>query len=312
MASTWRRVASDLHLVTPAVRNQHTAGSACALSPDSAERGRLSIVVARRVGAWCSERMRLLRSFIPSLATSALLLSCAAHEQQVHTASPGPTATAAPLSDRSPEDRALDAQRKPEQMLAVFEVRPGMRAADLGAGGGYTTELLARAVGPSGVVFSQNPPQFLKFADKPWTARLSKPALSNVVRVDRPMDDPLPPEARGLDVVVSHAIYHDTVWMNADRERMNRAVFEALKPGGGYVVIDSSAKPGTGISDAQTLHRIDEQTVIAEVERVGFKLQRQSDAWRNPEDTRDWSASPGAAKERRGTGDRFALRFVKP
>jgi predicted methyltransferase len=78
------------------------------------------------------------------------------------------------------------------------------------------------------------------------------------------------------------------------------------------VVIDSSAKPGTGTQDAKTLHRIDEQVVKDEVARAGFKLQTEADFLRNPQDARDWNSSPGAAGERRGTSDRFALRFVKP
>jgi predicted methyltransferase len=93
---------------------------------------------------------------------------------------------------------------------------------------------------------------------------------------------------------------------------MNAAVFRALKPGGVYVVIDSSAKAGTGVADAQTLHRIDEQTVRTEVLAAGFQLAGESNVWRNADDARDWSASPGAAGARRGTGDRFALKFVKP
>jgi predicted methyltransferase len=95
---------------------------------------------------------------------------------------------------------------------------------------------------------------------------------------------------------------------------MNKAVFDGLKPGGVYVVIDSSAKPGTGTADGRTLHRIDEQAVRAEVERAGFKLEAGGDFLRNPEDARDWDSSPAAAASagRRGQSDRFALRFVKP
>ena len=212
--------------------------------------------------------------------------------------------------DRPAADKALDLHRKPLDLLAFFDARPGMKVADMAAGGGYCTELLARAVAPGGIVYSQNPPQFVGFAGAAWIERERR--LHDVVRIERPMDDPLPPEATGLDLVVSHAIYHDTVWMKTDREKMNRAIFAALKPGGAYVVIDSSAKPGARTSMAGTLHRIDEQTVIDEVERAGFKLAAKSDAWRNPQDARDWSTSPRGAGARRGTGDRFALRFVKP
>ncbi|HYO52043.1 SAM-dependent methyltransferase [Archangium sp.] len=241
-----------------------------------------------------------------------------------HTTPPGSStpALASPSSaaraivdapDRLESDRALDAGRRPAALLEFVGVQPGMKVAELMAGGGYTTELLARAVGPSGVVYGHNPRRVLElFAEKPWSERLARPVNQNVVRVDREFDEPLPPEATGLDAVVSNAIYHDTVWLGADRAKMNAAIFQALKPGGVYVVIDSSARPGTGVSDAQTLHRIDEQTVRSEVLAAGFQLAAESDAWRNPEDTRDWNVNPGAAGARRGTGDRFALKFVKP
>ena len=178
---------------------------------------------------------------------------------------------------------------------------------------GYTTELLARAVGPTGTVYGQNPKFVLeRFAEKPWSERLARPVNAKVVRVDREFDDPLPPEATDLDAVVSNAIYHDTVWLKADRAKMNAAVFQALKPGGVYVVIDSSAKPGTGVNDVQTLHRIDEQAVRTRCTPPASSSPARATCWRNPEDTRDWNSSPSAAGERRGTSDRFALKFVKP
>jgi predicted methyltransferase len=187
-----------------------------------------------------------------------------------------------------------------------------MRVADLGAGGGYTTELLARAVGANGVVYAQNSQAVLGFVGDAWKARLARPVNAHVIRVDREPDSPLPPDARDLDLVVTNAVYHDLVWMKADRAAMNRAVLAALRPGGAYVVIDSSARPGTGAADAQTLHRIDEQLVKDEVTAAGFRLEKEGDFLRHPDDTRDWNVSPRAAGERRGTGDRFALRFVKP
>jgi predicted methyltransferase len=93
---------------------------------------------------------------------------------------------------------------------------------------------------------------------------------------------------------------------------MNRAVWNALAPGGVYGIIDHSAKPGSGLTVVESLHRIEEANVRSEVEAAGFQLAAAGDFLRNPEDTRDWSPSPRAAGERRGTSDRFALAFVKP
>jgi predicted methyltransferase len=214
--------------------------------------------------------------------------------------------------DRTDADRALDAGRHPVETLGFLGVGPGMRVAELGAGGGYTTELLARSVGPSGMVYAENPSVVLGFAGEAWKQRLTRPALANTVRVDRELEAPLPPEASGLDLVVMNANYHDTVAMKTDRAAMIRAIFQALRPGGSFVLIDSSARPGTGAADASTLHRIDEQLVRTEVTAAGFRLAAEGDFLRNPEDTRDWNSSPRAAGERRGTSDRFALRFVKP
>ncbi len=215
--------------------------------------------------------------------------------------------------DRSAADRALDPGRRPAELLAFLGARPRMRVAEIQAGGGYTAELLGRVVGPAGKVYAQNNKFILeKYAEKPWSARLEKPVNHGLVRVDRELDDPLPPEANELDLVIDVLFYHDTVWMKADRARMNARIFAALKRGGAYVVIDHSGRAGTGTSEVQTLHRIEESVVREEVERAGFKLVAESEILRNPDDTRDWSASPSVAGERRGTSDRFALKFVKP
>ncbi len=215
--------------------------------------------------------------------------------------------------DRSADDRALDAGRHPDQLLTFIGVAKGMRVAEIGSGLGYTTELLARAVGPTGVVYGQNN-KFIRerFAEKPWTERLTKPTMKPVVRVDREFDDPLPPEAKNLDAVVNVLLYHDTVWMKTDRASMNRAIYAALKPGGVYVIVDHSGRAGTGITETQTLHRIEEKVLREEVEAAGFKLVADAGFLRNPADTRDWSASPRTAGERRGTSDRFVLKFVRP
>ncbi len=214
--------------------------------------------------------------------------------------------------DRNDEDKKLDAGRHPGELLAFLGLKPGERVAELGSGGGYTTELLARAVGPRGKVWGENNAFIMKFAEKPWGERLKKAPMKNVVRVDKEFDAPLPPDAKNLDAVVISLLYHDTVWMGVDRDKMNRAVFEALRHGGEYVVIDHSAPEGSGTEDVKTTHRIDELFVIRDVERAGFHHVATGDFLRNPADTRDWNDSPREAGERRGTSDRFVLRFIKP
>jgi predicted methyltransferase len=248
-----------------------------------------------------------------AILVGVLLATAACHRPPTPAAAPSSYAPIVSAPDRTPDDRALDAGRKPAELLAFAGIRPGMRVAELGAGGGYTTELLARAVGPTGTVYAQNNRFILdRFAEKPWSARLTRPVMGNVVRVDREFEDPFPPDARNLDAVVIILFYHDLFWMGADRERMNRQVFEHLRPGGLYIIVDHSARPGSGSSEVQTLHRIEERVVRDEVERAGFKLARTADFLRNPADTRDWNDSPRTAGERRGTSDRFALAFVKP
>jgi predicted methyltransferase len=229
------------------------------------------------------------------------------------SASAGPVASATPSDERDPEDKKLDPGRKPDDLIAFAGIKPGMKVAELFAGGGYTTEVLARAVGPTGVVYGQNSQAILdKFAAKPWAARLAKPVNKNVVNVTREFEDPLPPEAKDLDAVFIVLTYHDSVWLNVDRAKMNGNVKKALKTGGKYIIVDHSGRPGTGTTETKTLHRIDEKAVKDEVTKAGFKLDKQADFLRNKDDKRDWNDSPMAAGDKRGTSDRFVLMFTKP
>jgi predicted methyltransferase len=215
--------------------------------------------------------------------------------------------------DRSADDRALDAGRHPGELLAYYGIAPGMHVADLAAGNGYTSELLSRAVGPSGQVFSQNNKFVLQFANEGWTARLAnKPTSSNIVRVERELDDPLPPEAKELDAVVMVFFYHDSYWQKTDRAKMNAAIFSALKSGGIYGIVDHRSADGAGATQVQTLHRIEEREAIADVTKAGFVLDSEAMFLRNPDDKHDWNPSPRAAGERRGTSDRMVLKFKKP
>ncbi|MGH7435397.1 MAG: class I SAM-dependent methyltransferase [Polyangiaceae bacterium] len=235
-------------------------------------------------------------------------------------AAPAPTPIAVPpdieklvaASDRSDPDKGLDSGRHPGELLAFLGLAPGARVEEIGAGTGYTTELLSRAVGPKGKVYGQNSPGFLKFVGKAWEERLHRPAMKGVVRVDREFDAPFPPDAKNLDVVINVLTYHDTTWLGVDRDKMNKAVFDALKAGGQYVIVDHAAADGRGADDAKSLHRIEKKTVVEEIERAGFKAAGEGDFLRNPGDAHDWNAAPGASGDKRGTSDRFVVKFVKP
>ena len=227
-----------------------------------------------------------------------------------HAATPGGTGAAPPnfqalvaSPDRSDADRKADERRKPEQLLTFTGVRTGMKVLDIGAGGGYTTELLARAVGPRGVVYAQNGKQRDALDE-----RMKKPAMKNVVAAIRPFDDPAPPEAKDLDLITVVLFYHDITYMPVDRAKMNRRLFEALKPGGHLIIVDHSAKAGAGPEVGKTLHRIEEAQLRREVEAAGFKLEAEGNFLRDSKDTRD---VPLRDVSNMAT-DKFALKYVKP
>ena len=218
-------------------------------------------------------------------------------------------------TDRSDADRRNDERRKPAAMLAFIGVKSGMTALDVSAGGGYTTELLARAVGPGGRVYGQSRP---RDPSRPAPARTSAMALAeraqkasaaNIVAVERPFESPAPVglENGAFDVVTLLFNYHDFGGMGVDRARLNAAVFAALKRGGVYVVADHAGRPGTGISESTTLHRIEESFLRREVEAAGFRLDQAGDFLRNPADPRD-RETPEPAQPK----DEFVLKFVKP
>jgi predicted methyltransferase len=242
--------------------------------------------------------MRLRQLVLASLAMSFLAIA-APHAQDYNAI------VAAP--DRSDADRQTDQRRKPAQMLAFAGVKPGMKVLDVGAAGGYSTELMARTVGPSGKVYAQDSPEVAARMQERFTPRTQNQAFRSVERVVRPYDDPIPPEVRDLDLVTIFFWYHDISYMQVDRAKMNSALFAALKPGGVLVIADHSAPAGSGATVGRTLHRIEESTLRQEVEAAGFKLAGQADFLRNPQDPRD--------KPVRDTTvpiDEFVLKFEKP
>jgi predicted methyltransferase len=214
--------------------------------------------------------------------------------------------------DRSPADRQLDERRQTDELFTFFDVHPGMRVAELAAGGGYATELFARAVGSHGVVYAQNPPAVVqqKGLGAIWEARLAKPVNANVLRVDRTFDSPLPEEAY-VDAVYLVHYYHDLVSLGVNRPAMNEAVYRALMPGGVYVVMDRAPQEEGALVDLHALHRAESRNARREIERAGFTLVAEGDFLRNSRDPRDWNAAPLEESLRGAPGDRFVLKFIK-
>ena len=209
-------------------------------------------------------------------------------------------------ADRSDADRQTDVRRQPAKMLAFTGVRPGMKLLDMGAGAGYSTELLARVIGPRGAVYAQESAQVMERVKDWFDIRAQKPDMRNVVHLIRDYDDPLPAGIDGLDLITFFFAYHDVTYMPADRAVMNKRMFAALKPGGFLVIADHSAKAGDGINVAKTLHRIEESVVREEIEAAGFKLVAEADFLRHPEDPRD-----AAVFRPQVPVDEFVLKYQK-
>jgi predicted methyltransferase len=241
-------------------------------------------------------------AFAIAAAILAGLVSLAARAQ---TAPDYAALIAAP--DRSDADRQADKRRDPIPLLKFTGVGPGMKVLDMGAGGGYSTELMARAVAPNGKVWGQYPADGFPKGIEAFQNRLKSPAMKDAAADVRPFDDPLAPDMPALDLITFLFYYHDTTYMKVDRAEMDKKMFAALKPGGILVIADHSAKPGSDISVGKALHRIDEATLRKEVEAAGFKVVAEGDFWKAPGDTRDFSTNRPPSPV-----DNFVLKFQKP
>jgi predicted methyltransferase len=203
-------------------------------------------------------------------------------------------------ANRPEAERALDAVRKPNEVMAFYGVKPGQKVADIFASRGYYTAILSQLVGPEGIVYSANPAP-----RKELHERLNQPGMANVRVLDGPFDKLALPQDGSLDFVLLHLDYHEIA---ADvRRAMNARIFAALKSGGSYGVVDHSAKEGVGDSEAKTLHRMDKLLVIKEATGVGFRLAEEGKMLSRADDTRDFSVV-----KIRNRSDRFVLKFVKP
>jgi predicted methyltransferase len=248
-----------------------------------------------------------------------LMLGCAAIAGLVTlaTAQAGPAvpnyiAAAVARPDRPAADRQRDATRKPAEVIAFSQMRPGWIVADWIPRGGYYDRIFAGVVGSAGHVYGFYPTELAKIlkTPQPRNGATPDPGFPNFTALVAPANDLAPPVP--VDLVWlsdNYHDFHDPFFAPADIAKINAAAFKALKPGGIYLILDHAAEKGSGLRDTNTLHRIDEATVKAEVEAAGFQLVGESDVLRNPADDRRKKIFDPSI---RGRTDQFVLRFRKP
>ncbi|WP_232475853.1 class I SAM-dependent methyltransferase [Flavisphingomonas formosensis] len=210
---------------------------------------------------------------------------------------------------------ALDAGRQPAKVLDFLGLKPGERVLDFAAGGGYYTEILARSVGPKGMVIGFEHPSFVEEekARKGWEALLARQKNARLMSVPIGQFAAAP---NSFDFVLFHLVYHDLYWESEkykypriDPARVLSMLFSVVKPGGIVGVVDHVGPAGDTREVVEKFHRIDPETIKADFAKAGFVLDGESDLLRNPGDAHDKLVFDPAI---RGKTDRVILRFRKP
>ncbi len=229
-------------------------------------------------------------------------------------AKPDANQTAAVADKGRPEaDTKRDADRKPAEMLEFAGVKQGQTVVDLIPGGGYFTRIFSKAVGPKGVVYAVGgPPRPSQDPSKPAPTPAqdtiaADPSYSNVKSIHAPLAGGLSIPTKA-DVVWTAQNYHDVKNVpNIDMLAFDKAIYDSLKPGGVFVVLDHAAAPGATVTN--TLHRIDPAVVKKEVEAAGFKYEGESKVLANAADDHSKAVFDPSL---RGHTDQFIYKFRKP
>jgi len=213
---------------------------------------------------------------------------------------------------RLPADRQSDAGRKPDQILAYFEIQPGMTVLDLFSGGGYYTELVSHITGDSGKVYAHNNQAYVDYVKDTLEQRFTEGRLSNVKRLTMELSAlDLPDQSLDatLMILAMHDFYYedqDNNWPKVDVNALLVELCSAMKPGAVLGVVDHVAEPGSGIRDVQTLHRIEPAYIRQQFSESCFEYSGESNVLRNTSD--DYSKSM-YAEGIRGKTDRFVYKF---
>jgi predicted methyltransferase len=245
-----------------------------------------------------------MKTFVLSALLVLALPAFAADTDAIQTAVADP--------QRPDADRDRDARDKPAEIMAFAGVKPGMTVADVFAGGGYWTELLARAVGPSGKVLSINNVPYAHFGKDEIKKRFADDRLKNVERrLVEASHMYLPPKSVDLAVIVMS--YHDVYWIDEkegwpqiDTDGFLKSLKAMLKPGGKLLIIDHNAVAGSGKEMASSLHRLNEDWAKKSLAAAGFTFEKSYEGLRNPDDKLDKHVYDPAVK---GKTDRYVLLY---
>jgi predicted methyltransferase len=247
-----------------------------------------------------------------AILLAAALLGMSTLEAAEHI--PSYVSAAVADSARPAEDSQRDAERKPAQTIVFAGIKPGQKVAELIPGKGYFTRILSKVVGPKGHVYALSAPRRPNAPPESpdpaaaTTAIAADANYSNVSVQVASIAEVKVPEP--VDVVWTSQNYHDVHNVpNIDIAAFNKSVFDALKPGGTFIVLDHTAAAGSGARDTSTLHRIDPQIVKTEVKAAGFVFVGESKVLHNPQDDHTLKVFDPSI---RGKTDQFILKFRKP
>jgi predicted methyltransferase len=214
---------------------------------------------------------------------------------------------------RSSDDLKRDSLDHPADVLRLSGIKPGMRVADFLAADGYYSELLSYIVGPKGHVLLINNAAYDQWSENHWKERIEG-RLPNVEHRTMEVEHLDIPD-HSLDALLLIKVYHDLYWVategpwpKMDPNVALNEIARVVKPGGVLLLVDHSAKPGTGSADAGSLHRIDEAYARRDFEKHGFSYVSKSDVLRRPEDARELITYKGPMV---GKTDRFVMVFRK-
>ncbi len=213
---------------------------------------------------------------------------------------------------RPAKDARRDALDHPAEVMRLAGIKPGMTVVDFFGAEGYYSELLADLVGPKGHVYLLNNAAYDEFSEGGWKERIAR--APNIEHITRDAEHLGLPD-KSVDAIVLSKVYHDLYWVDPDPKdhwptfdlpKVLGEIARVVKPGGILLLVDHSAKPGTGSSVAGSLHRIDEAFARADFEKAGFTRVASSDVLRRPDDARDQITYKGPMV---GKTDRFVLVF---